>query len=193
MRSSNSRSVAVEAVDEELRAVPPGLFLGVDRLQVGRVVLVLFRNLDLLPRDAGVDAVEDHGHTQTPRVHDPGLAQDLEQLGGAAHRSVGRAGSPPGPRPVRSASPTFERPRGRPGPHPDDGEHRALYGFANGGVGPLACPFEPGGEGLGVQGITVASTSQAPRIICERMTPEFPLAPISAALAPALLASSGLS
>ena len=98
-------SVAAEAVDQELRAVPPGLFLGVDRLEVGRIVLGLFGNLYLLTRDAGVDAVEDHGHAQPPRVHDPGLAQHREQLGGAPHRLVGRAAAPPRPRPVRSASP----------------------------------------------------------------------------------------
>ena len=49
----------------------------------------------------------------------------------------------------------------------DDGEHRALDRFANGGVGPLPCAFQPGGEGLASRDLLSASTSHAPRIICE--------------------------
>src|SRR5215211_2453715 len=78
--------VAVEAVDEELRAVPPGLFLGVDRLQVGRAILVPFGNRDLLPGNAGVEPVEDHGNAQPPRIDDPCLAVPATE---------GRSVSPP--------------------------------------------------------------------------------------------------
>ena len=38
-------SVAAKAIDQELGAIPPRLLLGVDRIEVGHVVLSLFGNL----------------------------------------------------------------------------------------------------------------------------------------------------
>src|SRR5215208_7330748 len=146
--------VAFEAVDEELRAVSPGLFLGVDSIQVWRVVFVRLGDLDLLPTNAGVDAVENHGNTQPPGIDDAGLAQDSEQIGGAAHRIVGRL--PRHPDYGRQVSVrSFDGLAGSQGRILDYGEHRALDRFANRGVGSLPCAFEPGCEGPGVQGSPV--------------------------------------
>src|SRR5215210_5099990 len=146
--------VAVEAVDEELRAVPPGLFLSVDRLQVGRAILVPFGNRDLLPGNAGVEPVEDHGNAQPPRIDDPGLAQHSEQLRGAAYRIVGRLPRRPGHgREVRV--PPFDCLPGGQRRILYHGEHRALYRFAYRGIGPLPCAVEPGGEGFGVKVVSV--------------------------------------
>src|SRR5215218_2336826 len=172
--------VAVEAVDEELRAVPPGLFLGVDRLQVGRVLLVLFGNFDLLPADAGVEAVEYHGDPQSTCIDDPGFAQHGEQFRGAADRLVGGLPRRPDNR-KQVGIPCIDGLSGRPGRVLDHIQHRAL------------APSSPAAKASASRESRSARTSQAPRIICDRMTPEFPLAPMSAALAHALLASSGLA
>src|SRR3712207_8923806 len=59
-------------------AVSPGFFLGVDRLQVGRVIVAAFGNFDLLPTEAGVYSVEDNGNTQPPGIDDAGLPRSEE-------------------------------------------------------------------------------------------------------------------
>src|SRR3712207_2057952 len=80
--------VAREPRHNELGAVPPGLLMGVDGVEVRCACLSFYRLRDLLPGHAGVDAVEDHGHPEATGVDHAGLTQNTEQLGGTTDRGV---------------------------------------------------------------------------------------------------------
>ena len=139
-----------ETGDDELRAVAPGLLVRVDRLQVRRALLAFKRARYLPARNAGVEAVQDHGDGQPTGVDHPGVPQHVEQLGRAANRLVGLGrGGPDNGRQVVLAG--FDRLARGPRSVLYNGKHGALDRLPDRGVGTFPGAVHGLGEDGGVE------------------------------------------
>ena len=174
--------VRVEAValDDEDGAVAVLGQLQVDRVEAGLVRVLDRRVGQRLAGERGCDAADDLEEPGAAGVDDAGLLQHRELLRRARERVLaagderlkqlgvpeGRVAS--GLRLLRQLA--------------DHGQHRSLDRPPHGPVGGVA-----GADGSArlIRSVSIApgspSTSAAPRTICEKITPEFPRAPISAA------------
>jgi hypothetical protein len=147
--------VAREAVDEELRAIAPGLLRRVNHglpqaLPAGLgCFLFLVHRRELFSTQGRHKAVQDHRHPEPSGVDDPRLGQHIEQIRGPLYRGVRL----PGRRPQHLQAvflPPLDASLGRTRRILYHGEHRALYGFAHRRVRPLACSHKRGRDPPGV-------------------------------------------
>ena len=130
-----------------------------------------------LAADVGGHAAHDLEQTGAARIDDPRLLEHVELLGRGCESFL--AVSDEVAERILDGGVGAGDLFGPLGQGTGNGEDRSLLWVANGGVAGVArCP-QGARQGLGVEGApSSGSAERKPRASCERMTPEFPRAPI---------------